>query len=378
MAGRFFSPPKTTLKVWELSGGIINCASCGKRLFSQRLRKSSGDGYHHYYRCRTRGRYGPESCSLRGMRSADELEASVWRFVTHMLKDPEQLRADLERVVEQERRGMHGDPEREAKAWLDKLAEAEGKRSGFPDMAAEGLITPDELRTKLAGLEETRRTAERELGAFRDHREALEALGRDNEAVLETYARMAPEALNSLTPEERHQFYRMLRLWVVQPDGRSELSGVFTDGQSVCTIETTSPCCGHRTHSSGATIAATSVGPRTDEPRSGYLGPAVRERRRPTRIDGTREFLEGSSEMTSGNIQLGPNPDQILEAIKGLLRDDPEARQRPAEEVSKELVRDGYLQEEPDPVLVAEMLEGLEAEEQSLQADEVSEEGNHT
>jgi hypothetical protein len=82
--------------------------------------------------------------------------------------------------------------------------------------------------------------------------------------------------------------------------------------------------------------------------------------------------------MTSGNIQLGPNPDQILEAIKGLLRDDPEARQRPAEEVSKELVRDGYLQEEPDPVLVAEMLEGLEAEEQSLQADEVSEEGNHT
>ena len=110
------SPPKTTLKVWELSGGIIHCASCGKRLFNQRLRKSSGDGYHHYYRCRTRGRYGPESCSLRGMRSADELEASVWRFVTDMLKDPEQLRADLERVVEQERRGVHGDPEREAKA----------------------------------------------------------------------------------------------------------------------------------------------------------------------------------------------------------------------------------------------------------------------
>ena len=160
----------------------------------------------------------------------------MWRFVTHMLKDPEQLRADLERVVEQERRGMHGDPEREAKAWLDKLPEAEGKRSGFPDMAAEGLITFDELRTKLAELEETRRTAERELGAFRDHREALEALERDNEAVLETYARMAPEALNSLTPEERHQFYRMLRLWVVQPDGRSELSGVFTDGQSLCTI----------------------------------------------------------------------------------------------------------------------------------------------
>ncbi len=80
--------------------------------------------------------------------------------------------------------------------------------------------------------------------------------------------------------------------------------------------------------------------------------------------------------MTSGNIQLGPGPDRILEALKGLLRDDPEARQRSAEEVSKELVQGGYLQEEPDPVLVAEMLEGLEGEEQSLQADEVSEGGN--
>jgi hypothetical protein len=82
--------------------------------------------------------------------------------------------------------------------------------------------------------------------------------------------------------------------------------------------------------------------------------------------------------MTSGNIQLGPDPDRILEALKGLLDDDPDTRQRPAEEVSKELVRSGYLQEEPDPVLVAEMLAGLEAEEQSLQADEVSGEGNST
>jgi hypothetical protein len=79
--------------------------------------------------------------------------------------------------------------------------------------------------------------------------------------------------------------------------------------------------------------------------------------------------------MTSGNIQLGPDPDRILEALKALLREDPGARKRPTDEVSRELVRGGYLQEEPDPVLVAEMLEGLEGEEQSLQADEVSEGG---
>jgi hypothetical protein len=64
--------------------------------------------------------------------------------------------------------------------------------------------------------------------------------------------------------------------------------------------------------------------------------------------------------------------------LKDLLREDPDARQRPAEEVSKELVSGGHLQEEPDPVLVAEMLEGLEAEQDSLRADEVSGEGDPT
>ncbi|MDQ3792864.1 MAG: hypothetical protein M3341_09570 [Actinomycetota bacterium] len=78
--------------------------------------------------------------------------------------------------------------------------------------------------------------------------------------------------------------------------------------------------------------------------------------------------------MTSGNIQMGPDPDRILEALKDLLREDPGARQRSAEEVARELVRGGYLQEEADPVLVAEMLDGLEAEEDSLQADEAPEE----
>jgi site-specific DNA recombinase len=235
------STPKKTSKVWELSGDIIHCGSCGKRLFNQRLRKRSGGGYHHYYRCRTRGRYGPASCSLHGMRRADELEDRVWRFVSGMLKEPEQLRADLETVVELERRDMRGDPERETKAWLDKLAGVDRKRSGFQDMAAAGLITIDELRTKLAGLEGARETAERELRALEGRREKLEALERDKDAVLDDYARMTPEALDALTPEERHRLYKILRLRVMaQPDGTAQVSGAFSDEGGLCTLETTS------------------------------------------------------------------------------------------------------------------------------------------
>jgi hypothetical protein len=38
--------------------------------------------------------------------------------------------------------------------------------------------------------------------------------------------------------------------------------------------------------------------------------------------------------MTSGNVQLGPDPDRILEALKALLREDPGAQQHAAEEDS--------------------------------------------
>jgi hypothetical protein len=38
--------------------------------------------------------------------------------------------------------------------------------------------------------------------------------------------------------------------------------------------------------------------------------------------------------MTSGNIQMGPDPDRVLNALKGRPREDPGVRQRPADEVS--------------------------------------------
>ena len=79
--------------------------------------------------------------------------------------------------------------------------------------------------------------------------------------------------------------------------------------------------------------------------------------------------------MTSGNIRLGPDPDEVLEALKGALRDDPGLLERSTEEVSRSLVRDGYLKEEPDPVLVAEMLGTMDPEGPGREADEASQEG---
>ena len=72
--------------------------------------------------------------------------------------------------------------------------------------------------------------------------------------------------------------------------------------------------------------------------------------------------------MTQGPIQIGPagpDPDEVLEALRRAVHDDPGVRERKSEDVSRDLVRCGYLREEPDPVLVAEMLGAIEAEEGS-------------
>jgi hypothetical protein len=90
------------------------------------------------------------------------------------MRDPEQLQADLDRMIEQERQSMRGYPEKKAETWLRKLSEADLKRSGFQDLAAEGLITIVELREKLAGLEKTREMAEKELEKLKQHQRHLE------------------------------------------------------------------------------------------------------------------------------------------------------------------------------------------------------------
>jgi hypothetical protein len=73
-----------------------------------------------------------------------------------------------------------------------------------------------------------------------------------------------------------------------------------------------------------------------------------------------------------------PDPDEIIEALREAVFENPRLRDMPAEEVARQLVLDGRLQQEPSPVLVAEMLDALEVEEEGFEADELSEEGNPT
>ena len=170
---------------------------------------------YFYYRCPRRAQDGAAACSQAKYHVAEEVESGVWNLVCSILTDPEQLRDDLERLIEQERQCMRGDPEREVRTWLEKLSQVDRKRSGYIDLAADGILSRDELEAKLARLEESRETAEKELEALRTRQEKIQDLQRDKDALLDHYAALAPGALDSLAPEERHRLYGMLRLKIV-------------------------------------------------------------------------------------------------------------------------------------------------------------------
>jgi polyhydroxyalkanoate synthesis regulator phasin len=64
--------------------------------------------------------------------------------------------------------------------------------------------------------------------------------------------------------------------------------------------------------------------------------------------------------------------------LREAIFDDPQLTEMSADEVARQLVLGGHLQEEPSPALVADILQALEAEEGGFEADELSEEGNPT
>jgi hypothetical protein len=93
-------------------------------------------------------------------------------------------------------------------------------------------MTLQELGAKLNELENIRTTAEQELVALKTHQRRMDELEKDYVALLESMAQKVPEALNSLTGEERNRIYQMLRLEVSPASTGYEVNGAF------CTSET--------------------------------------------------------------------------------------------------------------------------------------------
>jgi hypothetical protein len=73
-------------RFWELSGGLVRCGLCGRRMSPSTTVK--GSKTYHYYRCDKRWQDGPGACPHDKHHRADKLEQLVRGFVLDSLTRP--------------------------------------------------------------------------------------------------------------------------------------------------------------------------------------------------------------------------------------------------------------------------------------------------
>lgn len=272
------SPSSAGDREWDLSGGFLFCGGCGHRMQTHAMRDRKHGWLNYYYRCPSHTSTATRKrCPTRVRLHAQRSEDAVWGFVAGLLSSPEQIVAGFDRLIEQERSKLRGDPDEDARELYGKLELLAQRRGAFQDQQATGYMTLQELGVKLTGLEEAREAIERELEACRNRTERICALeeGRDTfafrgpfweelEALKEPdgwtkaegpYGARIPveewkshyqqvsreavfDALKTFTPEQRRERYGELELKATALSKEElEISGVF-DPETVYISET--------------------------------------------------------------------------------------------------------------------------------------------
>lgn len=208
-------------RFWELTGGVLRCATCGYAMGTNFV-TDRGTGY---YRCSRRYRLGLDACSQSKTLRAVETEAFVWEFVSDVLKDPTRLKRGLDELVRQEKELVGRGHEEDGKTWFKKLADLETQEERLLDLYLENKLDVDRYDRRLTQIGQTRKAVEEELARIEGRAARLDRLERDSEALLNHYARIVPEHLDSLEPAERNHVYKLLKLTVLaHQNGSLELS----------------------------------------------------------------------------------------------------------------------------------------------------------
>ena len=239
---------------WELSGGILRCGGCGLRMQAHAVK--SGGRVYHYLRCPLNQRATLEKCPVNARVPAERLEETVWRFVVGLLTDPWRMVEGVDRLIEEERSRLRGDPEQEMRGLRRQMRDLEVRRGRAQDAYLAGAFSVDELRARQQQLDEAKEAVLRELDLCEHRGEGLrklvayrDVLGRRADAwnnllsehpdlpkyvvgdmpwQNDPFARAQREALENSRPEERRVHYEDLELRVVAlSKDELEISGVF-------------------------------------------------------------------------------------------------------------------------------------------------------
>jgi hypothetical protein len=194
----------------------------------QRTRADGTKAHNFYYQCRRRYNNGPRDCDHTTSYPANVLEETVWEAIYGLLSDPERLVRQWQAHVDREReRLLRGDPVREARALTARLRRLEHRRGNYYDMAADGDMSRDVLRGKLAATNQQREVLQEALREIENRHRSVEKLEwlRDSNLHL---LRAFPPSFMCACPEDRRKIYLALALRAdVDRKGTICLSGIF-------------------------------------------------------------------------------------------------------------------------------------------------------
>jgi site-specific DNA recombinase len=207
--------PRRPSKHYYEVGGMVYCGECGLLMTG-----STGDGFR-YYSCQKRKKWGRGACTG-PLRRADKLEREVARYVGSLLDNPERVRAHLDAAIAAESSRI---PDEDALPWMRIVEDCDKKRAAYQDQQATGLMTIDELGSKLAQLDERKTTAQRELERLDERRRRVDELEATKRTLLCTFADgLLYDGIRWLTPEVRRHTYEAMKLRItVTTEGKPRI-----------------------------------------------------------------------------------------------------------------------------------------------------------
>jgi site-specific DNA recombinase len=214
-ANKQLSPRRT--KAPSVLQGLVVCAQCGYALYRMSCPAAAGQPPHRYYRCLGSDRRHPGGrvCQARPVR-VDQLDELVWEQVWQLLNEPELIRGEIERRLQEHR---HSSPVEQRKDTVSKeLARLEQQTDKLIDAYQEGLLDLGELRHRVPELRKRQGALERELQSLELQAVEQDRL-REMSVSMERFTEQLRNSAQKLDVEQKQKIVRLLvREVVVGPD----------------------------------------------------------------------------------------------------------------------------------------------------------------
>ena len=232
-----------TRQFWELSGGVLYCGGCGRRMQTHEV--TPRQQTYHYYECSKLMDHGGGVCPASVRLRAEPVEDAVWEFTFRKLLNPAEIVRSLDELIAAERIRLRTDPEEEFRELRRRDTDLTRRRAAYQEQQAAGLMTLEELRVRLSEIAEAKEEIVRQLEACENRGSRIAEL----QAVRDSFNEGDPMFLAYVEggrppydaePEERNREYRRLELRVVAlSKDEVEVSGIF--GQQIVSISASSP-----------------------------------------------------------------------------------------------------------------------------------------